>query len=368
MKRRWKVLGGMAAVAVAGLGVFALVLARDGACPPPDAPASGVTMRAVLQPCYGGPEVLRAAVVAKPQPAPDQVLVRVVAAAANPLDWHGMRGDPYIMRLSSGIGVPAVARFGADFAGVVEAVGASVQGYAPGDAVFGAASGAFAEYIVVRPARIAKMPVTLDYADAAAMPVAAVTALQALRDKAGVQPGQRVLINGASGGVGTYAVQIAKALGAEVTGVCSARNVELVRGLGADQVVDYGAVDFTTAGVRYDAIIDLVGNHPATALAGALEDDGVAVVVAGQGRDSFLGPMTAFIASIVADPFVAPRFERLLAEIQSDDLAYLAGLVADGRLRSVIDRRFPLAEVPAAIAYLETGRARGKIVVDVAAP
>lgn len=368
MKRRWKILGGMAVVAAVGLGVFAVVLARDGACPPPEAPAVGTTMRAVLQPCYGGPEVLRTAVVAKPQPAPDQVLVRVVAAAANPLDWHGMRGDPYIMRLSSGIGVPAVARFGVDFAGVVEAVGSAVQGYAPGDAVFGAASGAFAEYIVVRPARIAKKPADLAFADAAAMPVAAVTALQALRDKAGVQPGQRVLVNGASGGVGTYAVQIAKALGAEVTGVCSARNVELVRGLGADHVIDYGVVDFTTAGVRYDAIIDLVGNHPASVLAGVLEDDGVAVIVGGQGRDSFLGPMSAFIASAVVDPFVAPRFERLLAEIRADDLGFLAGLATEGRLRTVVDRSFPLAEVPAAIAHLETGRARGKIVIEVAAP
>jgi NADPH:quinone reductase-like Zn-dependent oxidoreductase len=366
MKRRWRVLGGLAAIGLLGLGVFAGMLAKTDDCTPPPTPATGDdAMPAVLARCYGPPEVLEVARVARPELPADRVLVRVHAASANPLDWHAMRGEPYFMRLSSGFGTPDDARVGVDFAGVVEAVGAGVTGFRPGDAVFGAAPGAFAEYVVARPDRIVAKPAQLDFAQAAAIPVAAITALQALRDKAKVQPGQRVLINGASGGVGTFAVQIAKALGAEVTGVCSTRNVELVRGLGADRVVDYTAEDFTRADQRWDVIVDTVGNHGLFDLADVLADDGVLVMVGSRSDEPFLGPGWRFLRGFVADPFMAPRVEGMLAEFTDGDLDFLASLVAQGKLRPAIDRRFPLADAAEAIRYLETGRARGKVVIDV---
>jgi NADPH:quinone reductase-like Zn-dependent oxidoreductase len=298
-------------------------------------------------------------------PPEDRVLVRVRAAAANPLDWHEMRGKPRIMRLSSGFGAPKDPRFGADFAGVVEAVGAKVTGFAPGDRVFGAAPGAFAEYVVVNPARMAKIPEGIEFAQAAAVPVAAVTALQALRDHGGLRAGQRVLVNGASGGVGSFAVQIAKAMGAEVSAVCSTRNVDLVRSLGADRVFDYTTEDFTQSGERWHLVVDTVSNHGVFDLAGVIADDGALVVVGSNDHEPFLGPMWRFLATMAADPFVAPRLDQMLAEVRGADLEYLAGLMADGRLRSAIDQTFPLAEVDEAIRYLETGRARGKVVVTV---
>lgn len=366
MKRRWKVLGGLAAVGLVGLGVFAGVLAYTDACPAPPPPATGDdAMTAVRSRCYGPPEMLEVARVQRPELPADRVLVRVRAASANPLDWHEMRGEPYFMRMSTGFGTPQDARIGADFAGVVEAVGAAVSDFRPGDEVFGAAPGAFAEYVVARPDRIAKKPATLDFAQAAAIPVAAITALQALRDKAKVQPGQRVLVNGASGGVGTFAVQIAKALGAEVAGVCSTRNVDLVRGLGADRVYDYTTEDFTRADERWDVIVDTVGNHDLFDLSGVLADDGVLVMVGSLSDEPFLGPGWRFLRGFAADPFMAPRVEGMLAEVGDGDLAFLASLAEQGRLRPAIDRRFPLAEAAEAIRYLETGRARGKVVIDV---
>lgn len=365
MKRRWKVLGGLGALALVGVGVLAGVLSHRTQCPAPPPPATGTTMQGWMARCYGGPDVLTYETLPIPVPADDRVLVRVHASAGNPLDWHGMRGEPRIMRLSNGIGAPDDARFGTDFAGVVETVGPKVTGFAPGDRVFGVAPGAFAQYVVVNPARMAKIPDGIDFAQAAAVPVAAITALQALRDHGGVRAGQRVLVNGASGGVGTFAVQIAKAMGAEVSAVCSTRNVDLVRSLGADRVFDYTKEDFTASGERWDLVVDTVSNHGVFDLARAIEDDGALVVVGSNDDEAFLGPARRFLVALLADPFVAPRLEGMLAEVRDGDLAYLAGLMAEGRLRSAIDRTFALSAADEAIRYLETGRARGKVVIEV---
>jgi NADPH:quinone reductase-like Zn-dependent oxidoreductase len=326
-------------------------------------------MQAIRYRCYGSPEVLELAEVAKPTPADDEVLIKVHAASVNPLDWHYMRGKPYIMRLSSGIGRPADPRFGVDFAGTVEAVGKDVQRFKPGDEVFGGKSGALAEYVTVREDRaLVLKPANISFEEAAAVPIAAITALQAVRDKGHVKHGQRVLVNGASGGVGTFAVQIAKSYGAEVTGVSSTRNVELVRSLGADHVIDYKQQDFTRGTQRYDVIIDNVGNHPLLAYRRVLEPDGIVVMVGGPSDDPWIGPLARPIRAAVLSPFVSQRYAMLMAEMNALDMGVLRDLLAAGKLKPVIDRRYTLPEVPAAIAYLEEGRARGKVVIAVAGP
>jgi len=319
--------------------------------------------------CYGGPEVLSHEDVAKPALEADRVLVRVHAAAANPLDWHYMRGEPYIMRMSSGFGAPKDTRAGVDFAGTVEAVGANVTRFKPGDEVFGGVSGAFAEYVNVREAgALALKPANVTFEQAAAVPIAAVTALQALRDKGGIQAGQKVLINGASGGVGTFAVQIAKSFGAEVTGVCSTRNVELVRRAGADHVIDYTQQDFTQGTERYDLIIDSVGSQSFSAMRRVMQPNGALVMVGNSSKGRWLGPLIGSLKGMLLAPFVDQRIEPLLADMSAKDLELLAGLMMSGKLTSVIDRRYPLSEVPQAIEYLETGRARGKVVIEVSGP
>jgi NADPH:quinone reductase-like Zn-dependent oxidoreductase len=370
MTKRRKRLTAAALILVASVFIFAFVLSRDAACPTIDAtaaePASAgaATMQAARYRCYGDTDVIHWETVARPTLSDSSVLVRVHAAATNPLDWHYMRGKPYIMRLSSGMGRPSDVRLGQDFAGVVDAVGAKVTCFAPGDSVFGAIAGAFGEYVAVREnADIARMPDSMSLAEAAAMPVAATTALQAVRDVGQVTTGQRVLINGASGGVGTYAVQIAKSLGAHVTGVSSARNVALVRSLGADVAIDYTSENFTTGTARYDVIIDNVGNHAPSALRRVLEPAGRVVVVGGPERDRWLGPISHMVNSLVYSWFVEPTFKGLFAETSQVDLEYLSALVNQGRLRSVIDRQFAATELREAIAYQESGRSRGKNVV-----
>jgi NADPH:quinone reductase-like Zn-dependent oxidoreductase len=271
------------------------------------------------------------------------------------------------MRLSSGIGRPSNPRVGVDFAGTVEAVGEGVQRFRPGDRVFGARSGAFAEYVVVREGgAVVLMPDGVAFDEAAAVPIAAVTALQAVRDAGRVGPGTRVLVNGASGGVGTYAVQVAKALGAHVTGVSSGRNAELVLSLGADRAIDYQAEDFTRGTELYDVIIDNVGNHPLAAYRRVLEPDGTLVMVTGPKRNRWLGPVTRAVWAGVTQPLANRTQVTILGDMNADDLAVLAGMMEDGTLRSVIDRRFALAEVPEAIEYLAQGRTRGKNVIVVA--
>jgi NADPH:quinone reductase-like Zn-dependent oxidoreductase len=367
MTRRGRILG----VVVAGLALavlgLAVVLGYDSPCEPPEPlPAGETVMKAIVYRCYGPPEVLALEDVAKPTPAQNEVLVKVDAAAINPLDWHYMRGQPYFMRLFSGIGRPKVTRLGVDFAGTVEAVGEDVTLFKVGDPVFGGRSGALAEFVVVREDRaLALKPGNVTFEEAAAVPVAAITALQAVRDKGVIQLGQKVLVNGASGGVGTFAVQIAKAKGAEVTGVCSTRNVDLVRSIGADHVIDYTQTDFTQGAARYDVIIDNVGNHPLLALRRVLEPDGTLVMVGGSGNGPWISPLLRPIGAAVLAPFVSQRFASLLAELNPEDLHELARLLAAGKLKVVIDQRYPLREVPAAIAYMEEGRARGKVVIDV---
>ncbi len=356
----------MLAVAI-GVPLLALAvsLAHDARCPTASAQPEGLpAMRAVVARCYGPPDVLQLETVPRPVVADDAVLVKVRAASLNPLDWHFMRGEPYVMRLLSGFGRPKDARVGVDFAGTVEAVGRKVTRFRPGDEVFGGANGALGEYVVVRESRaIAAKPANLGFAEAAAVPIAAVTALQALREVARVEPGQRVLVNGASGGVGTFAVQIAKALGAEVTGVTSTRNVELVRALGADRVIDYTREDFTRGTVRYDVVVDNVGNHPLLAYRRALRDTGVLVMVGGPSVEPWLGPLSRTLRAAALAPFVSQRYETLFATLDQADLETVRRMMVAGQVRPVIDRRYRLDQVRAAMTYLELGHARGKLAV-----
>jgi NADPH:quinone reductase-like Zn-dependent oxidoreductase len=368
MIRARNVLGILALVILAVLAALAVALSHDSACTTPAAPAAGVpTMKAIVRGCYGSADVLSLAEVARPEPADDELLVQVRTAALNPLDWHYMTGTPYAMRLESGFGRPRSDRLGVDFAGTVAAVGAKVTRFRPGDQVYGSRMGAFAEYVVLREgAALAPRPANLDFAQAAGLPVAALTALQALRDKAQVAPGDKVLVNGASGGVGTFAVQIAKSLGAEVTGVCSTRNVELVRSLGADHVIDYTQADFTRGTERYDAIIDAVGYHALRDVRRALVPDGVHVIIGGPKDERWIGPLLRFGTAPLASRFVTQRHAVLLATMNPADLLALNELADAGSITTVIDRRYALADLPEAMRYLETRRARGKVVFDVA--
>jgi len=365
MKRLLKILGILVLVAAVAL---AIAISHDSACPgTAPALAAGVTpMKAARFHCYGGPEVVKVEDAAKPVPADDEVLVRVHTAGLNPLDWHYMRGVPYLMRLSSGFGRPKVDSLGVDFSGMVEAVGKDVTRFRPGDLVFGGVSGALAEYVTVRESRnIFPKPERLSFEEAGGVAVAAVTALQGLRDKGALQPGQKVLINGASGGVGTYAVQIAKALGAEVTGVCSTRNVQLVHSIGADRVVDYTKEDFTEKSERYDLVLDMVGNHSYGKIRRVLEPDGRYVIVGANSDGRWLGGMTAALKTMAASPFVKQKGTFFVAQLKPEDMALLAQMMADGRVTPVVDRVYPLAEAAEAMEYLETGRARGKVIVSV---
>jgi len=333
--------------------------------PPPPPLASGVPMKAIVYHDYGPPDVLRLEVVDKPLPREDQVLIRIRAAAANPLDWHYIRGTPYVMRMESGFGQPKDPGVGADMAGVVVATGSNVTQFKPGDEVFGTVNGAFAEYALTTERRIAPKPASLTFEQAAGVPVAALTALQGLRDKGRIQPGQKVLINGSSGGVGTFAVQIAKSLGAEVTGICSTRNLELVRSLGADHVIDYTQEDFAESGQQYDLIVDNVGNRSLSDYRRVLKSKGTYVLIGGGGPDNgkWLGPLATMLKVLVVSPFVSQDLTTLMASIRQDDLRLLGELIESNQVRPVIDRTYPLSEAAEAIRYLETGRARGKVII-----
>ena len=366
MRLRYKITNGI--VAVLGIAVLALAItiSYTSDCEPAPTVAAGTpTMKAVVSRCYGGPEALEYLDVAIPEPGPKDVLVKVKAAAANPLDYHYMRGSPYLMRLSAGIGRPSDQRMGVDFAGVVEAVGNEVTEFAVGDEVFGGRSGAFAEYLVIPEDRaISAKPDNVSFDEAAAIGIAAVTALQALRDDGRLQAGEKVLINGASGGVGTYAVQIAKAMGAEVHGVCSTRNVEMVRALGADHVFDYKQENYTESDNEYDLIVDMVGNHSLSANRKVLKSEGRMVLVGGPKGD-WIAPLVPLVKAMMLSLFVDQEIGAMLATMDGDDLDYLAGLMADGRVTSRIDTHYPLRETAEALRYLETQRARGKVIIDV---
>ena len=361
---------GWIALSIPLVAVAALTIAyfsSDNACGDggPGVPAG--TVQAIMYCDYGTAEVLKLEPIEKPVPADDQILVKVAAAAVNPLDWHTMRGSPYLMRLMSGLRRPKELRLGVDYSGTVEAVGAKVTRFKPGDAVFGGRTGAFAEYVAAREnGGVVLKPDNLTFEQAAAVPVAAITALQGLR-KAGVQPNDRVLINGASGGVGTFAVQIAKALGAHVTGVCSTRNVELVQSLGADEVIDYKQENYTVGDQRFDVIIDNVGNHPLLANRRALEPDGRYILIGGGGPEDgqWIGPMIKPLQAFLLSALVSQRMEFLLAELNAEDLTELSELMQAGRVTPVIDRRYALRDMPEAIRYLESGRARGKVIINI---
>lgn len=324
--------------------------------------ADASDMRAVVRHEYGGPEALRVETVEKPVPTDDQLLIRVHAASINPLEWHYLRGTPYLMRLDSGLTRPKSPRLGVDFAGTVEAVGRNVSGFKPGDEVFGGKNGALADYVCASPRAVVAKPANLTFEQAAAVPIAAVTALQGLRDRGKLRAGESVLINGASGGVGTFAVQIAKVLGAEVTGVCSTRNVELVRSLGADRVVDYTRENFTEGTERYDLILDMVGNHDLLDLRRVLKPEGRYVVIGGpSGR--WLRPMDRALRAMLLSRFVSQEMGMFVADLNPEALTTLRDLLASGKVTPVLDRTYEMGEIAEAIRYLETGRARGKVVI-----
>ncbi|MGO8814762.1 MAG: NAD(P)-dependent alcohol dehydrogenase [Terriglobia bacterium] len=321
-------------------------------------------MKAVRYHKYGSPDVLRCEEVEKPAPGDDEVLIRVRAASVNPLDWHFMRGLPYMVRMVAGLGKPKDPRLGVDVAGQVEAVGKNVTQFKPGAAVFGSCRGTFAEYACTTESALATKPDNVTFEQAAAVPVAAFTALQGLRDEGKIQPGHRVLINGASGGVGTLAVQIAKWIGADVTGVCSTRNVEMVRSLGADQVIDYSREDFTKSGNRYDIFFDGVGNHSLSACRRVLNPNGVYVPFGGEADRWMIGPLARAFSTMVMSLFVSQKLVKFfLAKGRKEDLTLMSELLATGKVNPVIDKRYRLSEVPEAIRYLETGHARGKVIV-----
>jgi len=325
-------------------------------------------MKAIVYSDYGLSN-LKLENIEKPVPNDDQILVKVRAASINPYDWHFVEGTPYIMRMMGvGLRKPKDIQLGVDFAGTVEAVGKNVTQFKPGDEVFGGRGGAFAEYVCRRAeGAVALKPANLTFEQAASVNIAGITALQALRDKGNVQPGQKVLINGASGGVGTFAVQIAKTFGADVTGVCSTRNVDLVRSLGADHVIDYTKEDFAKGTERYDVILDNVPNHSLSECRRILTPNGKYVMIGGGGpNDSrWVGPFGRVIKTMVLSPFTSQKMGMMMADANGKDLTILADMMQSGKLKPVIDRTYKLNEVPAAIAYLEEGHARGKVVITV---
>jgi NADPH:quinone reductase-like Zn-dependent oxidoreductase len=331
------------------------------------AAAQGDKMKAIVY-CDYGLANLKLADIAKPTPTDDQLLVKVHAASVNPLDWHFIEGTPKIMRLGVGLRKPKDTRLGVDFAGTVEAVGKNVTQFKPGDEVFGGRDGAFAEYVCPRAERaVALKPANITFEQAASVNIAGITALQALRDKGKVQPGQKVLINGASGGVGTFAVQIAKSFGADVTGVCSTRNLDMVRSLGADHVIDYTKEDFAKGDQRYDVILDNVPNHSLSECRRILNPTGKYVMIGGGGPNDnrWIGPFGRIIQTLVVSPFVSQKMGMMMAELKKSDLANLGDMMQSGKVKPVIDRTYKLSEVSEAIRYLEEGHARGKVVIAV---
>lgn len=364
MKLLAKLFVGLIVILLLVIAAGAYTVSQSESCPAPDAVSAENAMQGILHLCYGPPETLSYTQITKPKPGADEVLVRVYAAGVNPLDWHTMRGSPYLMRLGSGLGKPENTKFGVDFSGVVESVGQDVTRFKPGDAVFGGGNGAFAEYLVISQDRaITKLPKESSHDQGASVAIAGLTALQALRDKGQLKPGHKVLINGASGGVGTFAVQIAKHMGAEVHGVSSTRNVEKVLALGADRVFDYKKEDYTASGERFDLIIDMVGNHSPLANTAVLNPDGRLVIVGGS-KGNWLGPVKGPLLALLTGPFVEQELIILFAKLKPKDLETLAGMMRTGVVRPVIDKRYPLAEAAAAIRYSETGRARGKLVLQ----
>jgi NADPH:quinone reductase-like Zn-dependent oxidoreductase len=325
-------------------------------------------MKAIIN-CDYGLAHLKLENIEKPVPNDDQVLVKVHAASVNPYDWHFIEGTPKIIRLMGvGLRKPKDTRVGVDFAGTVEAIGKNVTQFKPGDEVFGGRGGAFAEYVCPRATRaVALKPANVTFEQAASVNIAGITALQAVRDKGKVQPGQKVLINGSSGGVGTFAVQIAKSFGADVTGVCSARNADLVRSLGADHVIDYTKEDFTKGEQRYDVILDNVANHSLSECKRVLTPKGKYVLIGGGGasEQGLIGVMARPLKAMILSPFISQQMGMMMADTNQKDLTVLADMMETGKLKPVIDRTYKLDQVPEAIRYLEEGHARGKVIIAV---
>ena len=319
-------------------------------------------MKAAVYTRYGPPEVLQIEDVEKPVPKDNEVLIKVRAASVNPLDYHLLR-HPFIRRIVFALSKLKITRPGRDVAGEVEAVGSNVTQFKPADAVFGGCGGAFAEYACAAPSALAMKLDNVTFEQAAAVPVAGLTALQGLRDKGKIQPGQKVLINGAAGGVGTFAVQIAKSFGAEVTGVCSTRNVEMVRSIGADHVIDYTREDFTKGGQHYDLIFDLVANHSFSARRRVLTPRGIYIGAGLLAGPSMMGLLAGRITELILSRFVSQNFVTFMAKLSKEDLTIIGELMESGKVTPVIDRCYSLSEVPEAIQYLEEGHARGKVVI-----
>jgi NADPH:quinone reductase-like Zn-dependent oxidoreductase len=323
-------------------------------------------MKAMVYERYGSPDVLSLVDIDQPVPSDDQVLVRVHASSVNPYDWHQLTGIPYIVRPSAGLRRPKARVLGLDMAGTVEAVGRTVTRFEPGDEVFGARSGAFAEYVCVREDGVLlRKPPNLTFEQAAAVPLAALTALQALCDQVRIQPGQQVLINGAAGGVGTFAVQLAKAFGARVTGVCSTRNVDLIRSLGADRVIDYTSEDFTRIGQRYELVLDNIGNRSIADRRRVMAPGGVLVVTGGPKTSRWLGPMASLIRVSLAKRTGRANMVGMFTKMSRDDLVVLQDLLEVGAITPALDRSYPLADLPRALAYVGTGHARAKVVITI---
>jgi len=370
MKRllKWIFRAVLVLLVLAFVFVFVAYWRSTNECDRKNAAAPTNPMKAIVH-CDYGVANLKLEEIEKPTPADDQILVRVRAASVNPYDWHFVEGTPKIIRLM-GIGPrkPTEIRLGVDFAGTVETVGKNVTQFKPGDEVFGGREGAFAEYVCRRAVgSVASKPASITFEQAASLNIAGITALQAVRDRGKIQSGQKVLINGASGGVGTFAVQIAKSFGADVTGVCSTRNVDLVRSLGADRVIDYTKEDFTKGEQKYDVILDNVANHSLSEFRHVLTPNGKYVMIGGGGANEqgVFGVMLRPLKAMLLSKFVDQQMGMMMADSNQKDLSLLAEMVESGKMKPVIDRTYKLAEVPEAIGYLEQGHARGKVVIVV---
>ena len=322
-------------------------------------------MKAIVQDTYGSPDVLKLREIDKPKVGDDEALVRVHAAGVDRGVWHLMTGLPYLTRLAFGLRAPKNPVPGMDVAGVVETIGENVSRFQPGDEVFGVGKGTFAEYTLAREEKLAHRPANLTFEQAAAVAISGLTALQGLRDHGQVEPGQRVLIIGASGGVGTFAVQIAKAFGAEVTGVCSTTKVDMVRSIGADHVIDYTREDFAKGEHRYDVILDVGGSSSLARLRHALTPEGTLVLVGGEEGGRWLGIVARLLRAHLLSPFVGQKLRTCVSSENHEDMIILKNLIESGKLTPVIDRMYPLAEVPEAIRYLQEGHAQGKLVITV---
>lgn len=319
-------------------------------------------MKAIVYTKYGSPDILELKEMEKPTPKDDEVLIKICAASVNPLDWHFMRGTPFFLRIMTGLFKPKITRLGRDIAGKVESTGGGVTRFKQGDEVFGSCTGAFAEYVCTSELKLVLKPDNVSFEQAACVNVAALTALQSLRDKGQIKSGQKVLINGAAGGVGTFAVQIAKVFNTEVTAICSKNKIEMVRSIGADHVIDYTKEDFTETGQRYDIFLDCFANRSLFACKRVLNAGGIYIPVGGPGN-SLIGILISSITAMVLSWFVSQKFVNFLTKLNTEDLSFMGELLASDKVNSVIGKRYSLTEVPEAIRYIEEGHAKGKVVI-----